>query len=100
MLVGETEKDRETESEKSPPGGMATLQSLLLHSPLGILSTHAHVPGVSFEPPGPGLKSQSTTWESSDIAIMLTAGPMVAANFGLEYISITHIKNVFCGTSS
>ena len=38
---------RETESEKSLPGGIATPQSLLLHSPLGTLGTHAHTPGVS-----------------------------------------------------
>ena len=29
---------------------------------------------MSFKPPGPGRKPRSTTWESSDIAIMLTAG--------------------------
>ena len=73
----QTEKDRETESEKSPSGGMATPQSLLLQSPLGILSTHAHAPSVSFKPPGPGRGLQSTTWESSDIAFMLTAGPII-----------------------
>ena len=38
---------RETESKKSPPRGMAMLQFLLLHSPLGILGMHAHAPGVS-----------------------------------------------------
>ena len=64
---------------------MATLQSLLLHSPLGILGTHAHTPGVSFKPPGPGREARSTTWESSDIAIMLTAG-------SLEF---SFFKNVF-----
>ena len=71
----QAERDRETESEKSPLGGMVTLQSLLLHSPLRILGTHAHVPGVSFKPPGLGHELWSTTWESSDIAITLTAGP-------------------------
>ena len=50
-------------------------QSLLLHSPLGILGTHAHVPSMSFKPPGLGREPRSTTRESSDIAIMLTAGP-------------------------
>ena len=74
-LARKTERDIETESEKSPPAGMVMLQSLLLHSPLGILGTHAHAPGVSFKPPGPGLELQSTTWESSDIAITLSAGP-------------------------
>ena len=28
-----------------------------------------------FKPPGPGLEPRSTTWQSSDIAITLTAGP-------------------------
>ena len=75
MLARQTERDIETESEKSPPGEMVTPQSLLLHSPLGILGTHAHAPGVSFKPPGPGRELPSTIWESSDIAITLTAGP-------------------------
>ena len=78
-LARQTDRDIETESEKSPPGGMVTPQSLLLHSLLGILGTHAHAPGVSFKPPGPGCEPQSTTWESSDIAIMLTAGSQAGA---------------------
>ena len=53
---------------------MVTPQSLLLHSPLGILGTLAHALGVSFKPPGLGREPWSTTWESSDIAITLTAG--------------------------
>ena len=57
-----------------PPGGMVMSQSLL-HSPLGILGTHAHVPGVSFKPQGMGREPRSTMWESSNIAITLTAGP-------------------------
>ena len=51
-------------------------QSLLLHSPLGILGTHAHAPGMSFKPPGPGRELRLTTWESSDIDITLTAGSL------------------------
>ncbi|ELW65144.1 Ceruloplasmin [Tupaia chinensis] len=47
VLARKTERDRETESKKSPSRGMATPQSLLLHSPLGILGTHAHTPGMS-----------------------------------------------------
>ena len=73
------ETQRETERRKArnhPPGWMAMPQSLLLHSPLGILGMHAHAPGVSFKPPGPGCKPQLTTWEFSDIAIMLIAGPI------------------------
>ena len=52
---------------------MVMLQSLLLHSPLRILGTHAHMPSVSFKPPGLGRELRSTTWESSNIAITLTA---------------------------
>ena len=55
---------------------MVTPQSLLLHSPLRILGTHTHAPSVSFKPPGPGRKPRSTTWESRDIAITLTAGSL------------------------
>ena len=62
----------------------------LLHSPLGILGTHAHVPGVSFKPPGPGCEPRSTTWESSNIAIMLTAGPWNTF-FKKSYLVVSHI---------
>ena len=58
-----------------PPKGLTMLQSLLLHSPLGILGTNADVPGMSFKPPGLGLELQLTTWESSNIAILPTADP-------------------------
>ena len=75
-LTRQTERDRETESEKSPPGGMVTPQSLLLHSPLEILGMHAHAPGVSFKPLGPGREPWSAMWESSNIAITLTAGSL------------------------
>ena len=71
------ERQRDRKREITPPGEMVTLQSLLLHSPLEILGTHAHVPGVSFKPPGPRHAPRSTTWESSDIAIMLTADPLM-----------------------
>ena len=74
------DRQRQTERQKVRnhlPGGMATPQSLLLHSPLGILGTHTHVPGMSFKPPGPGRELWSTTWESSDIAITLTADSQV-----------------------
>ena len=48
--VRSPKRQRETERQKArnhPPGGMTTLQSLLLYSPLGILGTRAHAPGVS-----------------------------------------------------
>ena len=50
---------RETETERQKvknhlSGRMATLQSLL-HSPLRILGMYAHMPGMSFKPPGLGL---------------------------------------------
>ena len=49
------------------------LQSLLLHSQdLGHPCTRTR---REFKPLGPGLEPLSPTWESSDIAIMLTAGP-------------------------
>ena len=71
-LARQTERDRETESEKSLPRGDG---HAAIPSPLGILGTHVHMPGVSFKPPGPGHEPQSTTWESNDTAITLTAGP-------------------------
>ena len=75
------DRQRETERQKArnqSPGVMATPQSLLLHSPLRILGTHTHTHTRAqreFKPPGPGLELQSTTWQSSDIAIIPTAGP-------------------------
>ena len=60
-------------------------QSLLLHSPLRILGTHAHTPSVSFKPPGLGREPQSTTWESSNVAITLTAGPLRVVLFCFCY---------------
>ena len=74
MLTRTTARDGEIESEKLPPGGMAMPQPLLLHSPIGILGTHAHAPSMSFKPPDPGLEPQLTMWESSDITIMPSAG--------------------------
>ena len=75
MCARQTERDREPESEKSPPrgDGHAAIPSPPFSSRnLGHTRTCAW---HEFKPPGPGLKPWSTTWESSDIAIMLTAGP-------------------------
>ena len=66
---------------------VAILQSLLLHSPLGILGTHAHAPSVSFKPLGLGHEPRLTTWEASDIAITLTAGPMI--------LFLIHLLDIF-----
>ena len=79
-LARQTERDTETERRNHHPEGMVTPQSLLLHSSLGFLGTHAHAPGVSFKPSGPGRKPWLTTWESSDIAIMVTAGPTMSGS--------------------
>ena len=72
----ERQKETETESEKSPPprgDGHATVLSPPFSSrDLGHTRTRAW---REFRPPSLGLELQSTTWESSDIAIMLTAGP-------------------------
>ena len=75
VLARETERDREIESEKSPPrgDGHAAIPSPPFSSrDLGHARTRAQ---HEFKPPGPGLDLWSTTWESSDIAITLTAGP-------------------------
>ena len=86
--VRSSDRQRETERQKvrnRPLGGMVTPQSLLLHSPLGILGTHAHAPGVSFKPPGLGREPRLTTWESSVIAITLTAGLPKVPTFFLSF---------------
>ena len=75
---GETERDRE--SEKSPPrvDGHATIPSPPFSSEdLGHARTRTW---REFELPGPGLKPWSATWESSDTAITLTAGPVLCLN--------------------
>ena len=76
-LARQTERDREIESRKSPPSGdgHAAIPSPPFSSrDLGHVRTCAR---REFKPPGPGLEPRSTTWESSDIAITLTAGPRV-----------------------
>ena len=68
-------RDRETESKKSPSreDGHAAIPSPPFSSrDLGHACTCAR---HEFKPPGPGLEPRSTTWEFSDIAIKLTAGP-------------------------
>ena len=69
------DRERQTESEKSPPrgDGYAAIPSPPFSSQdLGHARTRAQ---CEFKPPGPRLEPRSTTWESSDIAITLTAGP-------------------------
>ena len=69
------QRDRETESEKSPPrgDGHATIPSPPFSShDLGHARTCAW---CEFKPPSLGLELWLTTWEPSDIAIMLTTGP-------------------------
>ena len=67
-------RKRETEKEESPPrgDGHAAIRSPFSSWDLGHTRTCTQ---REFKPPGPGLEPQSTTWESSDIAITLTAGP-------------------------
>ena len=74
-LARESQRHRETESEKSPPEGMAMPLSLLLHSPLRILDTHIHTLGMSLKPLDLGLEPQLTMWESSNASITAVAGP-------------------------
>ena len=77
MLARKTERDIERESKKSPlrgDGHVAILSPSFSSWDLG----HARICDQhEFNPPGPGLTPRSTTWDSRDIAIMLTAGPQV-----------------------
>ena len=66
---------------------MTTPQSLLLHSPLGILGMHATTPDMGFKPLGPGLEQWSTMWESRDVTITAPAGPM---HHTLNSLSLPH----------
>ena len=66
------ERQRQTESENSPSMGMTMPQSLLLHSPLRILGTHAHASSVNFKLLG----LVSTTCKSSEVTIMASADPI------------------------
>ena len=90
-LARQTERDIQTESEESPPrgDGHAAIPSPPLSSrDLGHACTRAR---REFKPPGPGRKPWSTTWESSDIAIMLTAGPKEV----YIYIYIFFFREIF-----
>ena len=74
-VARQTERDRETGSERSPPrgDGQAAIPSPPFSSQdLGHARTCAQ---HEFKPPCLGLEPQSTMWESSNIAITLTAGP-------------------------
>ena len=51
---------------------------------------HAHAPGVSFKPPGPGREPRSTTWDSSDIATTLIAEP-VARNIFMPVVYASYL---------
>ena len=71
----ERERDGETESKKSLPteDGHAAIPSPSFFSRnLGHARTYTR---CEFKPPGPGLEPRSTSWESGNIAIMLTACP-------------------------
>ena len=73
-LARQTERQRDRKREITPQGdGHAAIPSPPFSSrDLG----HAHTRARrEFKSLGPGLEPQSTTWESSDIAIMVTAGP-------------------------
>ena len=75
VLARQTERDRETESEKSPPRrhGLASISSPPFSSlDFGHARTRAQ---REFKPLGLGLESRSTTWKSSDVVITLSAGP-------------------------
>ena len=85
MLTRKTERDRETESEKSPPrgDGYAAISSLPFSS-LDFGHAHTHT-WHEFMPPGLGREPQSNTWESSDIAITPTFGPNMNRSFKNNY---------------
>ena len=89
MLARQTET--ETESEKSHPpmgDGHAAIPSPPFSSlDLGHARTCTQ---LEFKPLGPGLEPWSTTWESSDIAIMPTAGSHLFLFFILFYFKFCH----------
>ena len=73
----QTERDGETESKKSPLQGNdhTTLSSPPFSSQdLGHARTRAQ---LDFQAGGLGLELPSTMWESSNIAITLTAGSLI-----------------------
>ena len=81
MCARQTERDRETESKKSSPrgDGHAAIPSPPFSSrDLGHARTRTR---HEFKPLGPGLEPRLTMWESSDVAITLTAGPNDEGNF-------------------
>ena len=71
------ERQRDRKQEITPQGGWPCLSPfssiLLLVSWIACTCTWRE-----FKPPGPGLEPQSATWESSNIVIMLIAGPNIS----------------------
>ena len=69
------ERERETESEKSPPRG--DVHAAIPFPPFSSWDLGHACTGTrhEFKSPGLGLEPQSTMWESSDIAITPSAGP-------------------------
>ena len=87
------ERQRDRKREITPQRGWSRRNAF--SSILRILGTHAHSPDVSFKPPGPGREPQSTTWESSDIAITLTAGPVRRLRY-FQKIELFLLFLLFC----
>ena len=81
------ERPRDRKREITPQGGWPChnpFSSILL---LGSWAcTHTHT-WHEFKPPGPGRELWSTTWESSDIAITLTAG---------SHTHLYFLREIFC----
>ena len=73
--MSSSERERQTESEESPPrgDGHTTIPSPPFSS-WDLVLVHT-CPRNEFKPPGLGLELRSATWGFSDIAITLTAGP-------------------------
>ena len=75
MLARKAGRDRQ-KVRNHPSEGMAIPQSFLLHSPLGILGMHTHVPGMSSKTPSLGFEQWSDMWESRTLTATLPAGPI------------------------
>ena len=101
VFARKTERDRETESEKSLPrgDGHAAIPTPPFSSQdLGHACTRTQ---REFKPPGPGFEPWSTTWESSGVAIMLSAGPIIFCiicidrfQFGTRMCTLTHVHTL------
>ena len=89
-----TRKSERQKSTNHLSGGMTMPQSLLL-SPLNILGTHTHAPGVTLKPQDLVIEQWSATWDSA-FTIMQPAGAYVLFTIVIVSFSLSNSRDWQC----